>query len=278
MNRNACAWCLASFSTRGMFSSFTAPVHSLRESRLHVIHSRRRRARGLQMPRMCNEPHSSDASSADENDEGDESTAPEEGSGFGSGDFTDPRLFVDMDTLRRRIREVESEDDDDDDETVEVEVTVGSTDDEANRLVNEFEQVKNLWVILYSSRDRKDGVYSLSLGGENIVLAFQERAEAQKYAKMLEAQDFPSAKVCRFDSAELREFCQRENLRLGFVPRGSLVDPPTESAISDKSHWHIGSSDDTNTEPTNGDNDGSSGLSQEEIDLMKRRLDNLFGK
>lgn len=233
---------------------------------------------------MCEDFRNSD-DSANGSEENDESAASDDSSPFGSGDFTDPSLFVDMEALRRRIHEVDMEAEDSnnalsdgDMQTVEIDISGSAEEEEADRLIGEFEAVKNLWIILFSSRDRQEGVYSLSLGGENIVLAFQERSEAQKYATMLEAQEFPSAKVSRLDSDELREFCVREGLRLGFVPRGSLVDPPSESSIADEGRWLIGETKTRGSPSTNGDNDGSTGLSPEEIELMKRRLDNLFGK
>lgn len=212
---------------------------------------------------------------------------------YGSGDFTDPKLFLDMDALRKRIRDVEESPDDDgggpsatlsgsggDLDGVEIEISsanLGDLDDssDAMQFVEQFESISSLWVIIFTSREEKEGVYSLSLGDESIVLAFQERREAQRYAKMLEGQDFPTAKVCRLESDELREFCLREGFRLGFVPAGSLLAPPGESAIEDEAQWGITA--EVDQPPANGDNDGSSGLSPEEVELMKRRLENLFG-
>ncbi len=215
-----------------------------------------------------------DEASDDEKKEKDESAAnSREGEGA-----TNPPPFIDMDLLRRRIKEVEVEETKADDETVEVEIEVGrgqASAEDALRMLGAFAKIRELYVIVFTSRDRGgEGVYSLDVNGESIVLAFQERSEAQRYATLLEMQQFPSAKVARLKAEELRAFCTREGYRLGFVPAGSVtLRPPTESAIEDKERWRIGEG-----QPQNGDNDGSSGLSKDELDLMKRQLENLFGK
>jgi len=289
----SCAWCLASFPLPSRTKIL--PAYSLRAR--GVLQPRRRRAYTLRIPPSCCATEKRET--PDEDDDGNENSG-DSGSNSESGGSNDPGLVVDMDSLRRRIREIEIspqgpniieagdaivEDDDGDAIEVEVEVDVRNADDasseDAMQLLGMFEDVKELWVIVFTSRDRKEGVYSLEYNGENIVLAFQERSEAQRYATLLEKQEFPTAKVCRLESEELREFCSREGFRLGFVPLGSVsLSPPNDSAIDDNKHWLIGENGENANqgEPDNGDNDGSSGLSQDELNLMKRNLDNLFGK
>ena len=50
------------------------------------------------------------------------------------------------------------------------------------------------------------------------------------------------------------------------------MKPPTESAIEDNALWGVGGS-----EPEADKYDGSSGLTKDELDNMKRRLNSLFG-
>lgn len=202
----------------------------------------------------------------------------------------DVDITVDMDLLRRRIREVETSDTDEltDDDIASVEVNMDfsgsdkgfevggvASNEDSMRVIDAFENVRELYVIVFKSRDRQEGVYSLEIGHENVVLAFQERAEAQQYATLLELKKFPTAKVCRLETSELREFCKREGYRLGFVMRGAVgVKPPDESAIDDPERWGIS---DNEKDEEKEHYDGSSGLSKDELDLMKRRLDSLFG-
>ena len=44
------------------------------------------------------------------------------------------------------------------------------------------------------------------LGIERVLLAFEARIEAEKYASLLETQDFPTDKVHRFDGDVLSKF------------------------------------------------------------------------
>lgn len=138
---------------------------------------------------------------------------------------------------------------------------------ETKKLVEEFEKMGAVWVIVFTNTtDGSEGVYSLSVADENIVLAFQDKEEAQRYSFCLEAQKFPVPQVCELETSELREFCSESGFRLGFVPKGSLITPPEESAIEDIDKWK------------GTDNDSPSGMSPEDIDIMKRRLDSLFGQ
>lgn len=141
---------------------------------------------------------------------------------------------------------------------------------EEDEFLKQFENLKSLWVIVFTNaNDGSDGVYSLTVSEEHIVLAFEDRTEAQRYALCLETQEFPSPQVCELDSAELRKFCGESGFRLGFVPRGALITPPEESAIEDLDSWR--------GEPSS-PLDGSTGLSKEDIEMMKKRLDSLFGQ
>lgn len=197
-----------------------------------------------------------------------------------------PTPYVDMEMLRRRIQEVEIDDKireaSKNDNAIDVEIEVGkgpANAEDALKLLGAFAKIQELYVIIFTSKSRSDGegVYSLDINGENIVLAFQNRSEAQRYATLLELQKFPSAKVAKLRADELRAFCTREGYRLGFVPSGSVtMQPPNESAISDPGRWRIGMNN--SGQQSTSDNDGSSGLSQDELDLMKRQLENLFGK
>lgn len=149
-------------------------------------------------------------------------------------------------------------------------MTLGDSDEA--EFVAAFERLQTLWVIVFTNvSDGSDGVYSLSIGEESIVLAFQDREEAQRYSLCLEAQEFPSPQICELDSSELKNFCGEAGFRLGFVPKGSLISPPDESAIDDLDKWR--------GKPNSSRSDKDSvGMSEEDIETMKKRLDSLFGQ
>lgn len=146
------------------------------------------------------------------------------------------------------------------------------SDSDSAEFLSAFESLGTLWVIVFTNvSDGSDGVYSLSIGDESIVLAFEEREEAQRYSICLEAQEFPMPQVCELDSEELRNFCGEAGFRLGFVPKGSLISPPEESAIEDLDKWR--------GEPKSKHADRDSlGMSEEDIETMKKKLDSLFGQ
>ena len=184
---------------------------------------------------------------------------------------------LDMELLRRRMSDVDRKRRAGwapSDDVIDLSNATSHALSEADDLefVNAFEKLEGLWVIVFTNAaDGTEGVYSLSIGEESIVLAFQEKEEAQRYALCLEVQEFPMPQICMMDSEELRNFCGEAGFRLGFVPTGSLISPPEESAIDDMDKWR--------GKPNGGtEGDDSVGLSDEDIETMKKRLDSLFGE
>lgn len=144
------------------------------------------------------------------------------------------------------------------------------SDEEVQQFIESFEKLRSVHVIVFTNRaDRSEGVYSLNVAGQNIVLAFEDRSEAMRYSICLQAQDFPEPQIFEMDPKELRDFCYDADLKLGFVPTGMLITPPDESAIDDLDKW--------SGEPS-GDATGPSGLTQDDIDTMRKRFDSLFGQ
>lgn len=143
------------------------------------------------------------------------------------------------------------------------------SDADATEFLSTFDNLKCIWVILFTnSNDGTEGVYSLSIGDQSIVLAFQERQEAHRYAICLEAQKFPQPQICEMDPKEIREFCVDAKLKLGFIPSGMIITPPDESIIEDLDKWGGKSSRES----------GSTKMSDDDIDAMRKRFDTLFGQ
>ena len=143
--------------------------------------------------------------------------------------------------------------------------------DEIRQMQKEIDNIRDVWVIIFTNaRDGSEGVYSLSVAEENIVLAFQEKEDAYRYSMSLETQDFPSPQVSSFEVDELSEVCKESGFQLGFIPKGALVVPPEESAIDDLDTWR-------GKPKSPGDHD-KIGMSSEEVEMMKKRLESLFGK
>lgn len=162
-----------------------------------------------------------------------------------------------------------------DEEVLSTEITEESmSENDATEFIKSFDKLKTLWVILFTnSTDGSDGVYSLAVGDHNIVLAFEEKMEANRYAVSLEKQKFPKPQIAEMDPNEIRTFCHESNLKLGFIRKGMAITAPEESAIDDLDKWR-GTPDNNNTS----NDEDSSGMAEDDIDAMRKRLDTLFGK
>ena len=83
-----------------------------------------------------------------------------------------------------------------------------------------------------------EGIYSLQLAGEGdagdeereIVVCFEDLDDAERYATMLTAQDFPEARPVSVPIEQLFDFCDEGGHILGLARRGSLIVPPQANA------------------------------------------------
>ena len=130
-----------------------------------------------------------------------------------------------------------------------------------------------VYVLLFNAGTDNEGIHSLDTNGRNTVLMFEQEDDALRFGLMLEAQDFPSPTVEAFDQSDIEDFCQGAGLDYKQVPAGTLVTPPENNV--EQTDWdpeHPVDASDIVDEP---DSD-ESGLSQQELDLMRQRLENLL--
>jgi hypothetical protein len=123
-----------------------------------------------------------------------------------------------------------------------------------------------VWVLLFNANTDNEGIYTLEIEGNNIIVAFEQEDDAIRYAGLLEAQDFLSPTVERIDSEDLKEFCEEANYDLNIVPTDALLVPPEKNV--DKTDWSA-------------DGDQNQSEPEEEIEdpviaMMRRRLENLL--
>ena len=99
-------------------------------------------------------------------------------------------------------------------------------------------------VLLFDAGSDQEGIHSLELNGSTVVLLFEERDDAERYAGLLEAQDFPTPTVEALDREEMELFCSQAGYEARFVPAGFLpktaeerllIAPPERNM--DTSHW-----------------------------------------
>jgi hypothetical protein len=99
-------------------------------------------------------------------------------------------------------------------------------------------------VLLFDAGSDQEGIHSLELNGHTVVLLFEARDDAERYAGLLEAQDFPVPTVEALDLEEMQLFCleagyQAQLVPSGFLPQSQeerlLIAPPERNM--DVSNW-----------------------------------------
>jgi hypothetical protein len=129
-------------------------------------------------------------------------------------------------------------------------------------------------VLLYDAGQDSEGIHSLELSGQTVVLMFENCDDAERYAGLLEAQDFPTPTVEALDQHEVELFCTEAGyearlVETGFVPKTDderlMLAPP--SSNRDVSNWQT----DDQTVDTSEPSSPSDGL-----DDVRRRLEGLL--
>ena len=129
-------------------------------------------------------------------------------------------------------------------------------------------------VLLYDAGQDSEGIHSLELSGRTVVLMFENRDDAERYAGLLEAQDFPTPAVEALDQHEVELFCTEAGyearlVETGFVPKTDdermMLAPP--SSNRDVSNWQTDNQSVDSGQPSN----ASDGL-----DDVRRRLEGLL--
>lgn len=82
--------------------------------------------------------------------------------------------------------------------------------------------VMSVHVLLFDAGSDNEGIHSLELNGTTVVLLFEDRDDAERYAGLLEAQDFPAPSVEAIERREMEEFCSSAGYEARFVPAGFL--------------------------------------------------------
>jgi hypothetical protein len=79
-------------------------------------------------------------------------------------------------------------------------------------------------VLLFDAGSDQEGIHSLEVNGRTVVLLFEDQDDAERYAGLLEAQDFPVPTVERLDRQEMELFCSQAGYEARFVPSGFLPE------------------------------------------------------
>ena len=86
-------------------------------------------------------------------------------------------------------------------------------------------------VLLFDAGADQEGIHSLEIQGRTVVLLFEERDDAERYAGLLEAQDFPVPTVEALDREDMELFCNEAGYEARLVPSGFLPQSPEERLL-----------------------------------------------
>ena len=134
-------------------------------------------------------------------------------------------------------------------------------------------------VLLFDAGSDQEGIHSIELGGRTVVLLFEDPDDAERYAGLLEAQDFPVPTVEVLDRGEIEIFCNEAGYEARFVPAGFLprsdeerllIAPPERNM--DVSQWK----EEQAATGTSAREEIASEISDPELEAFRRSLEGLL--
>ncbi|WP_115009095.1 DUF3110 domain-containing protein [Synechococcus sp. N5] len=143
-------------------------------------------------------------------------------------------------------------------------------------------------VLLFDAGTDSEGIHSLEIAGRTVVLLFENPDDAERYAGLLEAQDFPVPTVEALDREDVDLFCREAGyearlIESGFVPSNDeerlFMAPPQSNR--DVSNWKDEAVSDGGVAEQQGVEPARQGLETEpesnpELDELRRRLEGLL--
>ena len=127
-------------------------------------------------------------------------------------------------------------------------------------------------VLLFDAGSDSEGIHSLEIAGRTVVLLFENPDDAERYAGLLEAQDFPVPTVESLDREDVELFCRDAGYEARFVASGCVPESDEErlfmappEANRDVSQWK---DEESLPEPEPS--------SSSELDALRKRLEGLL--
>lgn len=125
-----------------------------------------------------------------------------------------------------------------------------------------------VFVLIFNARTDDEGIHTIRVGDRNKVLMFESSDDAERFAMLLEAQDFPVPSVEAIDSQEIEEFCVSADYDYEIVPaNGALAIPPELNV--EETDWNP-DADNSSKNTDAGD------ITDNELDSIRRRLEGLM--
>ena len=137
-------------------------------------------------------------------------------------------------------------------------------------------------VLLFDAGSEQEGIHSLELSGRTVVLLFEQRDDAERYAGLLEAQDFPTPTVEPLEREDMERFCEEAGYEARYVPAGFLPQTPEERLLiappernMDTSLWREAEAA-AGPEPEARDGGDPISTGNAELEDFRRRLEGLL--
>jgi len=125
-------------------------------------------------------------------------------------------------------------------------------------------------ILLFNAGTDNEGIHTVQVGDRNTILMFQDEDDALRYAGLLEAQDFPEAKVEAIDSEEVEHFCRQADYDWKVVESGQLEIPPEKNVK--ELNWEEEQESETKVVPP----EEEETLPNDELDRIRNQLEGLL--
>ena len=138
-------------------------------------------------------------------------------------------------------------------------------------------------VLLFDAGSDSEGIHSLEVAGRTVVLLFENPDDAERYAGLLEAQDFPAPTVEDLEREDVEIFCREAGyearfIEAGFVPSNDeerlFMAPP--EANRDVANWKEDEESGGSSDASSESSDDAVVSSNPELDDLRRRLEGLL--
>ena len=125
-------------------------------------------------------------------------------------------------------------------------------------------------ILLFNAGTDSEGIHTIQIGDRNTILMFKDEDDATRYAGLLEAQDFPEAKVEPIDSEEVEQFCRQADYDWKIIEPGQLEIPPEKNV--EELSWEEEQEDIQPAEAL----EEESTMASDELDRIRNQLEGLL--
>ena len=131
-------------------------------------------------------------------------------------------------------------------------------------------------ILLFNAGTENEGIHTIQIGDRNTILMFRDEDDAIRYGGLLEAQDFPEAKVEAIDSEEVEQFCKQADYDWKIVESGQLEIPPEKNVEELSWGQEEEAKTGTSTESLEDAPEEEGTMAKDELDRIRNQLEGLL--